>query len=627
MRDAETILAIIRDRGTRGLPLEDVYRQLFNPALYQVAYGRLARNRGAMTPGVTPETVDGMSQEHIQAIIDAIRLERYRWKPAKRVFIEKKGSIKKRALGLPTWSDKVLQEVIRLILEAYYEPQFSDHSHGFRPGRGCHTALGTIYHKWSGTIWFLEGDISSYYDSIDHEVLLAILREKIHDGRFLRLIENLLKAGYLEDWRFNPTLSGAPQGGVVSPILSNIYLDRLDKFVENTLLPAYNWGAERKTNKAYNRITAALSKARRKGDRERAKALHKLATSTPTRIPGDRGFRRLKYVRYADDFLLGYIGPRSEAEQVKHKIGQFLRETLKLELSESKTLLTHATTGSARFLGYDLTIARDDRRRNARGQRSINGQPTLRVPIEVIQAKCRPYMARGKPVHRPERLHDDPFSIVAQYQAEYRGVVNYYRMAVNLHSLSRLRWIMEQSLTKTLAHKLRLSVQKVYRRFETTINTTEGRHKVLRVVVARAGKPPLDATWGGISLKRDKLARLDDAPPRSWNGFRSELLQRLLADTCELCGSHDRVQVHHVRALRKLHRPGRVAPPQWVQQMASRQRKTLVVCHDCHRHVIHRDGGRLYVRRSTREVSGEPGARKPASPVRRGAVGKVLDSV
>jgi retron-type reverse transcriptase len=164
MRDAETILAIIRDRGTRGLPLEDVYRQLFNPALYQVAYGRLARNRGAMTPGVTPETVDGMSQEHIQAIIDAIRLERYRWKPAKRVFIEKKGSIKTRALGLPTWSDKVLQEVIRLILEAYYEPQFSDHSHGFRPGRGCHTALGTIYHKWSGTIWFLEGDISSYLE-------------------------------------------------------------------------------------------------------------------------------------------------------------------------------------------------------------------------------------------------------------------------------------------------------------------------------------------------------------------------------------------------------------------------------------------------------------------------------
>jgi group II intron reverse transcriptase/maturase len=616
MRDAETILAIIRDRGTRGLPLEDVYRQLFNPALYQAAYGKLARNRGAMTPGVTSETVDGMSQDRIQAIVDAIRLERYRWKPAKRVYIEKKHSTKKRPLGLPTWSDKVLQEVIRLILEAYYEPQFSDHSHGFRPGRGCHTALRTIHKYWHGTVWFLEGDISSYFDNIDHEVLLAILREKIHDGRFVRLIGNLLKAGYLEDWRFNATLSGAPQGGVASPVLANIYLDRLDKFVENTLLPAYNWGAERKRNKAYHRITAALSKARRKGDRERAKALHKLATSLPTSIPGDRGFRRLKYVRYADDFLLGYIGPRSEAEKVKHKLGQFLRETLKLELSESKTLLTHATTGSAR----------DDRRRNAKGQRSINGQPTLRVPIEVIQAKCRSYMARGKSVHRPERLHDDAFSIVAQYQAEYRGVVNYYRMAVNLGSLSRLRWITEQSLTKTLARKLRLSVNKVYRRFETTINTAEGRRKVLRVVVARDGRPPLDATWGGISLKRDTLARLDDAPPRAWNGFRSELLQRLLADTCELCGSQDRVQVHHVRALRNLHRPGRVAPPQWVQQMASRQRKTLVVCHECHRRVIHQDGGRLYVRRSTRDVSGEPGARKPASPVRRGAVGKVLDS-
>jgi group II intron reverse transcriptase/maturase len=225
MRDADTILTIIRERGGRGLPLEDVYRQLYNPALYLRAYGRIYRNDGAMTHGVTAETVDGMSLEKIQAIIESLKAERYRWTPVRRTYIEKKGSTKLRPLGIPTWSDKLLQEVVRSLLEAYYEPQFSPSSHGFRPGLGCHTALTTIQRRWSATTWFIEGDISKCFDNLGHSTLLAILSEKIHDNRFLRLIENLLKAGYLEDWKYGHTFSGTPQGGVASPILSNIYLD------------------------------------------------------------------------------------------------------------------------------------------------------------------------------------------------------------------------------------------------------------------------------------------------------------------------------------------------------------------------------------------------------------------
>jgi hypothetical protein len=242
MQKAEVILGIIHERGKRGLPLENVYRLLFNPELYLLAYGKIYRNQGAMTPGTTDETVDGMSLERIQTIIETLRYERYVWSPARRVYIEKKNSTKKRPLGLPTWSDKLVQEVIRLILEAYYEPQFSDHSHGFRPNRGCHTALSEIRHGWRGTAWFIEGDIKGCFDNIDHTVLLSILRENIHDNRFLRLIENLLKAGYLEEWKYNATYSGTPQGGVISPLLSNIYLDRLDRFAEQNLLPAYNQG-------------------------------------------------------------------------------------------------------------------------------------------------------------------------------------------------------------------------------------------------------------------------------------------------------------------------------------------------------------------------------------------------
>ena len=236
MRNADTILGVIRERGRRGLPLENIDRQLYNRNLYLHAYGRLYRNDGAMTPGAATETVDAMALTKIDAIIDALRYERYRWTPVRRVYIEKPHSTKKRPLGLPTWSDKVLQEVIRLLLEAYYDPQFSPHSHGFRPGRGCHTALGEITSGWKGVKWFIEGDISQCFDSLDHSVLLTILRESFHDQRFLRLITNLLKAGYLEAWRYHTTLSGVPQGGVVSPILSNLYLDRLDRFVETVLL-------------------------------------------------------------------------------------------------------------------------------------------------------------------------------------------------------------------------------------------------------------------------------------------------------------------------------------------------------------------------------------------------------
>jgi group II intron reverse transcriptase/maturase len=300
MRNAETVLGIIQERGRRGLPLEDVYRQLFNRDLYLRAYGRIYRNDGAMTPGSTSETVDAMSLEKIDAMIDALRLERYRWTPVRRTYIPKKTG-KMRPLGIPTWSNKLLQEVLRSLLNAYYEPQFSPHSHGFRPGRGCHTALGEITKHWRGVKWFIEGDIKACFDSLVHKVMLSILAEKLHDNRFLRLLANLLDAGYLEEWRYHATLSGSPQGGVISPLLSNLYLDKLDQFVDTVLIPAYSRGDRRRPNPAY---TALLNAARRKADAGNigaAKRLRQRAQHMASRDPADPNFRRLWYVRYADD--------------------------------------------------------------------------------------------------------------------------------------------------------------------------------------------------------------------------------------------------------------------------------------------------------------------------------------
>src|SRR5216683_1616766 len=241
MQSAETVLGVLRERGRRGLPLEELYRQMFNPQLYLMAYGRIYSNHGAMTPGASGETADGMSARKIARIIDEMRSERFRFGPARRIYIPKKTG-KKRPLGLPSWTDKLVGEVMRLLLETYYEPQFSDRSHGFRPGRGCHTALSEVANTWTGTTWFIEGDISDCFGSLDHDVMVRILSEKIRDNRFLRLVRSMLQAGYLEDWAWHATLSGAPQGGVASPILSNIYLHRLDYFVETVLIPQYTRG-------------------------------------------------------------------------------------------------------------------------------------------------------------------------------------------------------------------------------------------------------------------------------------------------------------------------------------------------------------------------------------------------
>jgi len=615
MRDAETIVGLIRERGRRGLPLEQVYRLLFNQNLYLRAYGKVYRNTGAMTHGVTDETPDGMSLKKIDAIIEALRYERYQWLPARRVYIPKNNG-KKRPLGMPVWSDKLLQEVTRLILEAYFEPQFSDHSHGFRPERGCHTALREIYYQWSGTTWFIEGDISQCFDRLSHELLIQELSEHIHDGKFVRLMQELLDAGYMEDWTYNQTLSGVPQGGVISPLLANILLNRLDRFVEDTLIPQYTKGEERRRNPEYMRLMKKASTCRKKGQTEQAESLRKQAQRIPSMDANDPDFRRLRYVRYADDFLLGYVGTKAEAEEIKRQIQKFLQEELKLELSEAKTLITHARSEAARFLGYEVTILHNDAKRTkdpntGNMDRSINGRIGLQVPKDVLEEKCGNYTRNKKAVHRAEWMQESDFTIVAMYQLEFRGIANYYKLAYNMHTLTKLEGVMETSLTKTLATKYKVSVPNIYEKYGTRLEVNGKEYKVLQVVIPREGKKPLVATWGGVPLSWDIKATLKEKLSGIWRGERSELVQRLLAEVCELCGSRDDVEVHHVRKMKNLHEyPGR-PKPEWVVRMIALKRKTLLLCRACHEDV---DLGRP-LRRQIIEYSEVQAVRKEAIAV------------
>lgn len=477
---------------------------------------------------------------------------------------------------MPSWSDKLVSEVVRLLLEAYYEPQFSERSHGFRPGRGCHTALSEVAAAWTGTTWFIESDIAQCFDHLDHSVMLETLGEKIHDNRFLRLLRNMLQAGYLEDWEWNATLSGAPQGGVASPILSNIYLDRLDKFVETELVPQYTRGVKRKLNPTYVEVSNALKRARYRGDRAEARQLLKQRRSMPSGDPKDPDYRRLRYARYADDQLLGFTGPKAEAEQIKVRLTAFLHDNLKLELSQEKTLITHARTGAARFLGYEITVQHADHRR------FVNGVVGLRVPKGVIKAKCAPYLKLGKPEVRTRLVNEDDHAIVETYGAEYRGLVNYYLLAGDVWRLNRVHWVMETSLLKTLACKHNSSVTKMAARYRTTINTPHGPRKCLQAGVERIGRKPLTATFGGIPLKRQRKAVLNDRKPHPGIIIRrTELIERLRAGRCEMCQHTGKVEVHHVGKLAHLGKPGQPRPP-WADLMARKRRKTLIVCDACH---------------------------------------------
>jgi group II intron reverse transcriptase/maturase len=579
MQSAETVLGVLRERGRRGLPCNELYRQMFNPSLYLLAYGKIYANQGAMTSGASAETADGMSEDKINKIIEAMRCERYRFSPARRVLIPKKNG-KTRPLGLPSWSDKLVGEVVRLLLEAYYEPTFSDRSHGFRPGRGCHTALTDVATAWTGTTWFIEADIADCFGSMDHEIMARILSEKIHDNRFLRLIRNMLKAGYLEDWKYHDTLSGVPQGGVVSPVLSNIYLSKLDAFAETVLIPQYTRGDRRKVNPEYRKEHYRFTQARREGDRAKAREHQKRTRALPFGDPSDPGYRRLRYSRYADDHLLGFTGPKAEAEDIKDQLARFLRDELKLELSPGKTLITHARTRAARYLGYEI-IVQHANRKITRGRRAANGTIALRVPLDVIRAKRAPYRRHGKPWHRPALQNLDDYDIIQVYGAEYRGITGYYLLASDVWRLSALRWDAETSMLKTLAAKHKSTVAKIAARHKARIETPHGLRTCFEARIQRDGKPDLIARFGGIPLIRKKNAVLHGHVPGPVPYPQKELIHRLLKRRCELCGQPGKVLVHQVRKLASLGEPG-PGQPAWAAKMTQMRRKTLTVCRTCH---------------------------------------------
>jgi len=625
MQKANQILQAIRKLGERRLPLTRIYRNLYCEDLFLAAYGKIYRNDGAMTPGVDDDTVDGMSLNRIRGIITQLRSERYRFRPARRQSIPK-ASGGTRSLGVQNFTDKLVQEVLRMVLEAYYEPRFRDSSHGFRPDRGCHTALADLQYRFKGSSWFIEGDIQGCFDNIDHDVLLSILAQDIQDGRLLNLIRLSLKAGALDHWRYHETYSGTPQGAVLSPLLANIYLNELDAYIEDDLIPRYMRGDRRARNPDYERFSTDIRRARKQGDIELAHQLDQQRRQLPSQDTQDPNYRRLKYIRYADDFMLGFIGPKVEAEAIKAEIGTFLHNRLKLTMHPEKTLITHAKTQQARFLGYAVSVQHADSRYMPRAgthtrTRAANGKIRLGIPYGLVTETIKRYQRHGKPIHEAGLLHYSDAHIILTYQMRYRGLLEYYRYAVDQHRFGYLKWVMETALTKTLAHKFKISVPQVYKKYRGQ-RTVDGRnYKTLQVDVP-TNKGSTTIYWGAVPMRVVKPGAkpLDDLKKRDMLLHTNDLVKRLKANVCELCGSTQNCEVHHVRKLADLKRrwAGRKDKPAWVHSMIRMHRKTLVVCQTCHRK-IHQGQPLPNNRTST---AGELDELKGSRPVRRGDCGK-----
>jgi len=422
---------------------------------------------------------------------------------------------------------------------------------------------------------------------------LEIIRRDIYDGRLLRLIADLLGAGYMEQWRRYDTLSGTPQGGIASPLLANIYLNELDRFVEDTLIPAYTRGKGRKANPAYRRCCKLIGKAKGRGDFDEVKRLRRERRHLISVKPVDPDHRRLRYIRYADDFLLGFVGPKGEAEEIRRRLSEFLEQRLKLTLSPEKTLITHAVDDQAKFLGYEISVTRKGDLLTG-GARTTNGRIMLRMPRKVVQKYIDRYSEKGKITHKKELISESDYTIIRRYQGVLRGIYNFYCMAINVGTNKRMgyvKWVLETSLAKTLANKLRCGVTDIFRKYRVEVLD----RKALQVVIERPDKAPLVATFGGFPLERipEGMGVVDFRFDMAWHrpaAKRSEVVQRLLAGRCELCGRKGvPVDVHHIRKLADIDQPGRRPKEEWERKMSAMKRKTLVVCEACHT-AIH--GGR-----------------------------------
>ena len=581
----------LSNASQKGFRVRNLYEILRCKELWYVAYANIYSNQGALTKGVDEITLDAMSKERIENIINAINSKKYKPKPVRRTYIPKKDG-SKRPLGVPSGNDKLVQAVIKILLESIYEPVFSNNSHGFRPNKSCHTAIEQIKHQWKGVKWFVEFDIKGFFDNVNHAILITSLEKKIDDKRFIKLIKSFLRAGYIEDFVYNITYSGTPQGGIISPILSNIYLHELDIFMDS-LINQFDKGKKRPKNHEYNRISLAIGRIRKqlrkKGSTpERIKELTALQIKQrelSSVLENTEEYKRLRYCRYADDFVCGVIGSYENAKEIMQTIKDFL-QNLGLNLSEEKTGIVRSTK-NIDFLGYNICHSTRLRERKIK----VKGTYTLRrthigivlsIPKSKVIGFCNKYdygdWQSKKATHRGKLITSSDAEIISTYNAELRGLANYYSLANNhKYELNALFNLAHYSMFKTLAGKRKCSVK-----------------QVLQSMTNYSLKVKVKDDWKEFQMfqlkhinKSNKGAT--DNLPVTEHLYKSgtEMIKRMEAKSLRILRNNQIqiMKVHHVHKLKDL--KSRKHLELWEKVMIARNRKTMILCVECHNLLHH----------------------------------------
>nr|UEX92734.1 hypothetical protein [Ophiocordyceps lanpingensis] len=556
-------------RENKEFVVSDLYQLMFNTKLFEIAYNNLKSKPGNMTPGIVPTTLDGFSIEVIQNLIEKLKDESFKFSPGKRVMIPKGGE---RPLTVAPPRDKIVQEVMRMILAAVFESSFSPNSHGFRPGKSCHSALRQVYSYFGVATWYIEGDISKCFDSFDHDILMNIIGLRIKDGRFLSLIRKALRAGYFEFGVYKHSIVGTPQGSIISPILSNIYLNEFDKFVES-LCQSFSNGTKARTNPTW--ISYTNKKRRAKSILEKIK-WNKLILATPSKDPLDPNFKKLVFVRYADDWILGVRGSHEDCEFLLAKVKTFLKESLNLDLSVKKTLITNANKDKALFLGTKIFRSRHQLFKWTHGFASRVGKEIrMEIALSRVFKKLEEakFVKDGESYPRYLWMHNSKDQIVALYNSVYRGITNYYSFAHNLGKVSGyIHMILKSSCAKLLAAKFsEKSQQKIFIKFGKDLKGPDN--------IAFAKATYINQPWNfKMANKINSRAGTSDLGMIKTLYAESISIASLEDLKCSVCESNYRVEMHHVRMMKDLNPKLNKIDA----LMVKRRRKQIPLCRVCH---------------------------------------------
>ena len=449
-----------------------------------------------------------------------------------------------------------------MILEAVYEPSFSDNSHGFRPNRSCHSALRAIRQRFVMAKWFIEGDISKCLDAIDHDKLMNILEERIKDPRLLSLIRKALKAGYMEFRKYSYSVAETPQGSIISPILANIYLDKLDSFIAK-IKEDFDIGNKATIDPTYR--TLSRHKERAKSMKEKL-SLHRKLVVTPSKLNIDSNFKKLVYIRYADDWIIGIRGSKKECVNIKGKIKDFLKNELDLELSETKTKITNSNKEVAEFLSVRIKRSNHvtfSNKRNVLTRKVRNLR--LTAPIDRVTKKLaiNGFMKENSPYPKFIWMQESKDAIILLYNSVYKGIIQYYRFADNFNNLSsKVHYILKNSCARLLTAKFKTNTRGgIYAKYGKNLKGMD-KHSFVDII--------LGINTAAFNVKTDDiLLRLNS------KGISKTTLEGL---TSSIYDSDYRVEMHHIRMMKDLNPKANEID----KIMARKNRKQIPLCRICH---------------------------------------------